>query len=300
MEFGRSSRQEERDRSRGDRQSHRSWPDFTLDEHIAKRSGLQESQKGKGKKEEKGKGKRGGLEHSQKGKGKGSGLQQSQKGKAKGKGSGLEESQKGKSKARGLLYSKGKEERKETMQWVKDQINQAEEDGFDGGLQESRGRVYRQLRKLQRKNDPAVQARRAEYESGKKRLEKRPLEMQQGSQRWRKAQALETELNKREKEMIAWQKQLEEEVETQKAYYQEKLEQLQELQKEQFIMQRGLKQSQSSGSKEPVKRNERLRLEKKPQEDKKALDEEEESFEEESYEEIPEEDPGASEVDYEA
>ena len=201
MEFSRNSRQEERSRSRGDRQSHRSWPDLTLDEHIAKGSGLQESQKGKGKKEEKGKGKKGGLEHGQKGKG-------------KGKGSGLEENQKGKSKARWFLYSKGKEERKETMQWVKEEINQAEEDGFDGGLQESRGRVYRQLRKLQRKNDPAVQARRAEYESGKKRPEKRPLEMQEGSQRWRKAQALETELNKKEKEMNAWQKEMEEEVET--------------------------------------------------------------------------------------
>ena len=199
----------------------------------------------------------------------------------------------------GFLYSKGKEERKETMQWVKEQINQAEEDGFDGGLQESRGRVYRQLRKLQRKNDPAVQARRAEYESGKKRPEKRPLEMQEGSQRWCKAQALETELNKKEKEMSAWQKEMEEEVETQKAYYQEKLEQLQELQKEQFTMQRGLKQSQSSASKAPVKRNERLRLEKKSQEKKNALDEEEESFEE-SYEEILEEDPWADEVDYEA
>ena len=154
MEFGPSSRQLERDHQSND--------------------GKGKNSKGNGK--GKGAGKKGfgsGLEESHIGKGKG---KKGHSGKGKGK--------KGKGKGKG----KGKARTEEEMEYVRQEIAREIEEGFDPGLQQSRGRTYRILRKQNRAIDPEVQARREAYEKGDmERPETRPMPMTEGSQRWKKS-----------------------------------------------------------------------------------------------------------------
>ena len=94
-----------------------------------------------------------GLEESHTGQGKGK----------KGKGSGLEESHTGKGKEH-KGKGKGKGKSVEEREYVRQEIEREIEEGFDPGLQESRGRTYRHLRKLRRSKDPEVQERKEWYE----------------------------------------------------------------------------------------------------------------------------------------
>ena len=51
------------------------------------------------------------------------------------------------------LQGKSKAQRAEALQWVHEQMDKEQEAGFNVGLQESRGRKYRHLRKWKRQHD---------------------------------------------------------------------------------------------------------------------------------------------------
>jgi len=323
----------------------RKWREETpLDDQIAKGqgtkgkgtgSGLEESHTGKGKGK---KGKGSGLEESHTGKGKGKkgqgrGLEESHTGKGKGKnkqGKGSEESRTGRGKGnKGKGNKKGKEVTEEDMEYVRKEMEREIDEGFDPGLQESRGRTYRHLRKLDRSKNPEVQARKALYESGQmERLETRPEPMTEGSQRWRRMKELEAENIKAKEKMQEEREKMQREQQKRLEEYQAKLDQVHQMQLKQTAWmdkmearERGLGQSQSFGSK-PTERGlkkspgekkavlvantDSKRFEKKPQEEKKNdeesayeyVTEEEYSAEESSSSEDTHVDPAIGKVDF--
>ncbi len=81
-------------------------------------------------------------------------------------------------------------------------MDKEQEAGFTVGLQESRGRKYRHLRKWKRQHDPEVQAKREASVSGAERPETKPMLVKAGSQRWRRMKELEEENMKKQEELL--------------------------------------------------------------------------------------------------
>ena len=197
------------------------------------------------------------------------------------------------------------------MAYVRQEIEREIEEGFDPGLQESRGRAYRALRKQNRANGPEVQARREAYEKGDmERPETRPVPMTEGSQRWRRMKELEKETLKKQEDLLKEREEMQLKEKERLNDFQQKLQEVQEMQKKQqdwlkrMEETEGLRQSQNSSSKPAEKtvcgkkallkpNPEKLRLEKKPEQTNKKAEEAEEEYSY-VYEEEPEEESSSS------